>query len=129
MKVKLREKYMSFKFKLKGYRLDPYLISQKIEKSQYWDRDQLENYQLARINDMFKDAKQSVNYYGNGKYSHLKRFKSLEDFKENAPILTKDEIKIRGGLRDNVLIFSKPLQFNELENLIRQKVKLFAGKN
>lgn len=36
--------------------------------------------------------------------------------------LTKDEIKIRGGLPDDVHVFSKPLAFNELENLIRQKV-------
>jgi len=36
--------------------------------------------------------------------------------------LSKDEIKIRGGLDDDVLVFRKPILFTELENLIRQEV-------
>lgn len=36
--------------------------------------------------------------------------------------LTKDEIRIRGGLPDDVIVFSKPMPFNELEDIIRNQV-------
>lgn len=38
--------------------------------------------------------------------------------------LTKDEIKIRGGLPDDVLVYSKPMPFNELEVIIRNLLRL-----
>ena len=101
MKIKMREKYMSFKFKLKGYKVNPYLIAKKIEESQYWERDQIENHQLSLINEMFKEAKRDVKFYGNGEYNNLKPFKSLNDFKKNAPVLFKDTIKNNTNLLVN----------------------------
>lgn len=37
--------------------------------------------------------------------------------------LTNDEIKIRGGLPADVLVFKKPMPFDELEIIIRNQVK------
>ena len=37
--------------------------------------------------------------------------------------LTNDEIRIRGGLPTDVLVFKKPMPFNELEIIIRNQVK------
>lgn len=37
--------------------------------------------------------------------------------------LTDDEIRHHGGLPDDVMTFRKPLQFNELENMIREVVR------
>lgn len=63
---------------------------------------------------------------------NMNGFEMIKAIKENSDLehslivavsaLTKDEIKIRGGLPDDVLLFSKPMPFNELETLIRNKV-------
>ena len=37
--------------------------------------------------------------------------------------LTSDEIKIRGGLPEDVLLLKKPVLFDELETLVRKKMK------
>ena len=37
--------------------------------------------------------------------------------------LTPDEIKIRGGLPPDVLLLKKPVLFEELETLVRKKMK------
>lgn len=38
--------------------------------------------------------------------------------------LTKDEIHIRGGLPDDVIVFSKPMPFDELEVIIRSLLRV-----
>ena len=63
---------------------------------------------------------------------NMNGFEMIKAIKENSDLvhcliivvsaLTKDEIRIRGGLPDDVLVFRKPLPFNELENLVREKV-------
>lgn len=61
---------------------------------------------------------------------NMNGFEMIKAIKENPELklskivvvsaLTEDEIKIRGGLPDDVLIYKKPLPFNQLENLIRE---------
>ena len=63
---------------------------------------------------------------------NMNGFEMIKAIKENLELehcliivvsaLTKDEIRIRGGLPDDVIVFRKPLPFNELENLVREKV-------
>lgn len=63
---------------------------------------------------------------------NMNGFEIIKAIKENPELvrcliivvsaLTKDEIEIRGGLPDDVFVFRKPLAFNELESLIRQKM-------
>lgn len=63
---------------------------------------------------------------------NMNGFEMINAIKENPELvhclimvvsaLSKDEIRIRGGLPDDVVVFRKPLTFNELENLIRQNV-------
>lgn len=59
-------------------------------------------------------------------------FEMIKAIKENPDLehcriiavsaLTKDEIRTRGGLPPDVVVFSKPMPFNELENIIRNQV-------
>ena len=59
-------------------------------------------------------------------FEMIKAIKENTDLKNSLIIvvsaLTDDEIKIRGGLPSDVLVFSKPLPFNELEILINKRV-------
>ena len=59
-------------------------------------------------------------------FEMIKAIKENTDLKNSLIIvvsaLTADEIKIRGGLPSDVLVFSKPLPFNELETLINKRV-------
>ncbi len=63
---------------------------------------------------------------------NMNGFEMIKAIKENSDLqgcmiivvsaLTKDEIKIRGGLPSDVLVFSKPMPFNELKTLISKQV-------
>ena len=61
----------------------------------------------------------------------VKAVKNNADLKNSVVIvasaLTNDEIRIRGGLPPDVIVFSKPLPFNELELLIRKQLRQFAA--
>jgi len=58
-------------------------------------------------------------------FEMIKAIKENSDLKDSLIIvvsaLTEDEIKIRGGLPLDVLVFNKPLEFKELEKMIRQR--------
>ena len=43
--------------------------------------------------------------------------------------LTEDEIKIRGGLPSDVLVYSKPISFDKLEAVIRKRLNLTLAKS
>ena len=68
---------------------------------------------------------------------NMNGFEMIKAIKQNAyskcsqiivvSALTKDEIRIRGGLPSDVLIFNKPMPFNELEVIIRNLVKINAA--
>lgn len=65
---------------------------------------------------------------------NMNGFELIKSIKENINLknciiivvsaLTSDEINERGGLPSDVVIFSKPLQFNEIEKIIRNKSEL-----
>jgi excisionase family DNA binding protein len=58
----------------------------------------------------------------------IKKNPELEDCKLIVvSALTTDEIRIRGGLPDDVITFRKPLPFNELETLIREVNRAHAN--
>ena len=65
---------------------------------------------------------------------NMNGFEMIRAIKENPDLnhcliivvsaLTDDEIKIRGGLPQDVLVIRKPIPFNELEYLVRKKIEL-----
>lgn len=61
-------------------------------------------------------------------FEMIKAIKENPDFKHSLIIavsaLTADEIRIRGGLPSDVLVFSKPVEFDKLEKLLREKMEL-----
>lgn len=61
-------------------------------------------------------------------FEMIKAIKENSDFKHSLIIavsaLTEDEIRIRGGLPSDVLVFSKPVEFDKLEKLLREKMAL-----
>lgn len=68
---------------------------------------------------------------------NMNGFEMIKAIKENSSLkdsliiavsaLTDDEIRIRGGLPSEVIVFSKPLPFDELELLIRKKVDAYVA--
>lgn len=68
---------------------------------------------------------------------NMNGFEMIRAIKENPDLnhcliiavsaLTDDEIKIRGGLPQDVLVIEKPIPFNELEYLIREKIELYVA--
>lgn len=61
-------------------------------------------------------------------FEMIKAIKENPDFKHSLIIavsaLTEDEIRIRGGLPSDVLVFSKPVEFDKLKKLLREKIAL-----
>ena len=111
MKNKLREKYMAFKFRMKGIQPNPFKLATKLEKSQYWDRNEIENFQLKMLNKRFNESRENVEFYGMSKYSHLDNFKNLKQFKEKIPVLNKEDIKINS----RILVNKNNIKSNEHE--------------
>lgn len=64
-------------------------------------------------------------------FEMIKAIKENSDLKNSLIItvsaLTSDEIRIRGGLPSEVLVFSKPAPFNELEMLIREQLDAYVA--
>lgn len=68
---------------------------------------------------------------------NMNGFEMIRAIKENPDLnhcliiavsaLTDDEVKIRGGLPQDVLVIKKPIPFNELEYLIREKLELYVA--
>ena len=60
-------------------------------KTQYWDKDKLENYQLVLLNDLWKHAVSNVEYYKNfSKNNKIDQIVSLKDLYK-IPIMEKSE--------------------------------------
>lgn len=97
MKVKLREKYMAFKFRMKGIKPNPFAVAKELEKSQYFDRDQIEMNQVQSINELFSEARKNVDYYQGLNYKNIDQINSLTEFKEDFPTLKKEEIKLNSN--------------------------------
>jgi len=60
-----------------------------------WSRNAIEEYQLARINDMWKAARTNVPYYQNLSNSHSlpRQFASLGEFSQRMPLLEKSVLR------------------------------------
>ena len=68
---------------------------------------------------------------------NMNGFEMIRAIKENPDLnhcliiavsaLTDDEVKIRGGLPQDVLVIKKPIPFNELEYLIREKLEIYVA--
>jgi len=59
-----------------------------------WSRSQIEEYQLGRINQLWKHAAQHVPYYQRLCRTHdlPRRFESVEHFQQSVPLLPKQEV-------------------------------------
>jgi len=59
-------------------------------------------------------------------FEMIKAIKENSDLKDSLIIvvsaLTDDEIRIRGGLPEDVIVFSKPLPFDKLETVVRKQI-------
>ena len=59
-------------------------------------------------------------------FEMIKAIKENSDLKDSLIIvvsaLTHDEIRIRGGLPEDVIVFSKPLPFDKLETVVRKQI-------
>ena len=82
---------MVVKFKFDGLKESPFKIAQKLDESQYWDRDKIESYQLEKLNNLIQDSVDNVNYYRNGRYKNFLKINSLENFDNEFPVLVKEE--------------------------------------
>lgn len=65
---------------------------------------------------------------------NMNGFEMIKAIKENSDLkgsliivvsaLTDDEIRIRGGLPEDVIVFSKPLSFEKLETVVRKQINI-----
>jgi len=84
---------MLLKFELKGITKNPLSLAKELDKSQYWDRKEIENYQLNALNKLTIEAKKNVKYYQKEEYKNINSFFCLNDYSKNIPILEKNNIK------------------------------------
>ena len=66
-----------------------------LRKSQYWDRETLQHWQLSRLNELLAQAKNNSPFYRET-LSHIQLpLRSLKEI-ENIPIIRKEDIKANG---------------------------------
>lgn len=83
---------MAVKFKFDGLKESPLRIARQLERSQYWDRNKIESYQLSKINDIVQESRGNVPYYMEKKYDGYEKIKSLDIFDNDYPVLTKESL-------------------------------------
>ena len=84
--------YFYFKFKKKKYPTSPNRILKYLLKSQYYLAEEIQRYQLERINKLVFEAKNYSKYYNNS-YKPLKSpLKSLNEFQNTVPAINKSDI-------------------------------------
>ncbi len=85
--------YQIVRFRHKKFPISPLVFLKQLGESESWDRDRMEAYQLEKINELLRDAKENTPFYKKRITKELSSIKSLEEFKESFPTLTKKDIR------------------------------------
>lgn len=84
---------MAIKFRLKGLKMDPFLIEKMLQKSQFWSREDMDSYQLKFLRELYSKAKQEVNYYSSNEFKKIQSIENLNKFLSVFPVLSKKNIE------------------------------------
>jgi len=84
--------FLVIRFKKRNLPVNPFLLLRKLQKSQYWKRDQMQKYQLQQLYSLINDAKNGTIYYKNKINDNNSVFKDLNSFSKKFPQLSKNKI-------------------------------------
>lgn len=84
--------YLFLKYKKKGYPTSPKKLFKELQKSQYWSREEIENYQLEKLNDLLIFSKKHSEYYAKSLKGIDLPLASIDDFKKIIPLIRKGDI-------------------------------------
>ena len=84
--------FLALRFKKRRIPVSPFLLLKKLQESQYWERDQLQKYQLKKLNGLIQEAQNGTIYYKNKINGNDSIYKDLKSFSENFPQLSKNKI-------------------------------------
>ncbi len=96
--------YQYFRFKYKNFPQSPLSILKELQKREYSERVDTEEYQLKKLNVLIHEAHENTLYYKNNIPSDLTPITSLHEFKDSFPKLTKKEIREKF---ENLINYSK----------------------
>ncbi len=84
--------YQLIKFKKKKFTTNPNKLFKFLNEAQYWSKDKLHEYQLKKLNDLLLLSKESSVYYSN-KFANINLpLKTITDFNNLIPLISKNEI-------------------------------------
>lgn len=84
--------YQYFKFQKGRYPINPLTLLKELQKSQYWSREKIKEYQLEKINILIKTALSETSYYKDILNNKKIRFIDLNEFINDFPKLYKNNI-------------------------------------
>ena len=87
------KKYQTIRFKNLRLPISPFFILKGLHQSEYWDRSEIEKYQLEKINKLIEESRDQTIYYKEILLMINKSFNNLDEFKNSFPVLTKKEIR------------------------------------
>ena len=85
--------YQSIRFLYKNFPISPLRLLKRLRKSEYWNRDQMESFQLEKLNKLISDVKASTVYFNERAAEINDPYRTIEEFKNEFPIMTKDDIR------------------------------------